>query len=151
VVLTPDGRPVETMAGCTAAAASNLIHLLAYQAWLQGSDSDTVLPPVPQSAPPQADAESRVLHLTARYLRRESGNLAPLPLPIATDKDGNWKDYPAENWIVLDRHAIARLLPFPAVHPGDSWLLDHEVADHLLKHFYPQTEENDLEKNRLDA
>ena len=31
-----------------------------------------------------------------------------------------------------------------------SWTVDRDVAHQLLQHFYPQTEENDLAKNRID-
>jgi hypothetical protein len=42
-----------------------------------------------------------------------------------------------------------RLLPKGRVAVGDSWRVDPQVVETLLTRFYPTTELNDLNKNRL--
>jgi hypothetical protein len=150
-VLTPDGRPVDTMAGCHAAIASNLIDLLTWNsAMMDSPGGDTLIAPRPQSRPPQAAADAVVLHLTARYLKRQGSERVPCRVKFGEDNSGNWNTCPAENWIVLDRAQCTKLLPAGPVQLGVSWSLDPDLVDYLLRHFYPPTEDNDLAKNRID-
>jgi hypothetical protein len=150
IIMAPDGQVIDTMAGCHASQASNLIELLSWNICVQEAvEGETLVRPVPQSRPPQTDADALVLHLTARYLRRQGDELLPLPVRVGSDK-ASWRCYPAENWIVFDRGQSTKLLPAGPVYPGVSWQIDREVSNFLLKHFYPETEENDLAKNRIE-
>lgn len=54
---------------------------------------------------------------------------------------GSWREFPAENWIVLDHAESNALLPPSGVNLNSSWEVPPEVANKLLSWFYPQTEE----------
>jgi RNA polymerase sigma factor (sigma-70 family) len=150
-VLTPDGRPVDSLHGCNAAVAQNMLDLLEFYARDLGANAgDPVIAPVPLSHPPQAEADSLVLHLTARYLKKQGEELVPLQSKLGTDKAGGWHDYPAENWFVLPRQEWSKLLPDATPAVGATWTLPVPVTDKLLLNFYPQTEGNDLSKNMIE-
>ncbi len=118
-----------------------------------------VVEPAAQSRAPATQADSLVLHLTARYLirrdqpeaRKDSdGEFVPLQPPLGTAKANGWSAVPAEDWIVLERAEWLKLLPTVRVSVGDSWELDREVGAKILKRFYPASENNDLATNRID-
>jgi len=150
-VLTPEGRPVDSLHGCTAAVAGNLLGLLEFYARdLGATEGKPVLAPVPLSKPPQTDADALVLHLAARYLKRQGSDLVPVQGPLGTDQADAWHCYPAENWIVLPRGEWSKLLPARSPALGATWILPASVSERLLVNFYPPTEGNDLSKNRID-
>jgi hypothetical protein len=91
-----------------------------------------IVPPAAQSTPPPSGPDSVTLHLVAR------GN----------DR-GSWGQFPAENWIVLERADWLKLLPAGNVDPGDTWELDRGVSARILTYFYPQTENNDARTDRI--
>src|SRR5262249_50632264 len=93
-VLTPEGRPIDSFHGCTAGVASSLLDLLEWYARdLGAKEGKPVITPVPLSQPPQAETDALVLHLTARYLKRQGKDLVPLQARLGTDKAGGWHDY----------------------------------------------------------
>jgi hypothetical protein len=77
----------------------------------------------PQSLP-RADPLSTVFHLVARG-----------------SNTGSWREFPAENWIVLDHTESNTLLPPGEAKLNTSWVAPPEVANKLLSWFYPQTED----------
>jgi hypothetical protein len=111
-----------------------------------------VVEPAGQSTPPTCDADSLVLHLTARYLERKGNDLVRLDTDsvLGSRKGGNWADLPSEDWIVLGRAEWTKLLPAGQVRPGLSWELDKKAASKLLGHVFPPTENTNFEKNRID-
>jgi RNA polymerase sigma factor (sigma-70 family) len=150
-VLDSEGEPLDSLHGCTAAVAQNLLDLLEWYARDLGTrEGEPVSAPVPLSRAPQAEPDDLVLHLTSRYLKRQDDSLVPLQAKLGTDKVSSWHGYPAENWIVLGRDEWSRLLPAEAPELGSKWTLDASVTERLLLNFYPQTEDNDLARNRID-
>jgi hypothetical protein len=142
-VLTPDGDPIDSLHVAEAATGDKLLKMLRRTAEKLGTKpGDTLVPPKAQSAcPVNLDGKTLVLHLTARA---EGTN----------PSDDSWHAYPSEDWIVLDEADQAALLP-PAgraakVESGSSWDVPREAAVKILTHFYPQTENNDVRKNRID-
>ena len=140
-VLSPDGEPVDSLHVADAAKGDELLKMLRRSVEKLGTKpGKTLVEPKPQSAcPVYLDGKTLVLHLTARA---EGTN----------PSDTSWHAYPSEDWIVLDEADQARLLP-PAranVAPGTTWTIDRAVATKILTHFYPQTENNDVRKNRID-
>ncbi|HEY1339222.1 MAG TPA: hypothetical protein VGF59_17035 [Bryobacteraceae bacterium] len=83
-----------------------------------------VIKPHPMSAPPRADTTSMVFHLVARGANQ-----------------GSWREFPAENWIVLGEADWKRLLPPNAPAMGASWEVPAETAAKFYEWFYPQTED----------
>ena len=134
-VLTPDGRPLDSLHVAEAAKPARLIEMLERAvATLQVKEGKPVVPPTTVSVRPKCEPGSLVLHLTARAL---GGGDA-------------WGNFPAEDWIVYGPEEVRKLLPAGAAKVGTSWVLDAGQTAKLLTHFYPATENNDVSKNRLD-
>jgi hypothetical protein len=141
-VLTPDGDPIDSLHVADAATGDKLLDMLRRTVRKLGTKpGDTLVPPKEQSAcPVNLDDKTLVLHLTARA---EGTN----------PSDNSWHAYPSEDWIVLDEADQRALLPpagRPAAEAGASWDIPRDVATKVLTHFYPQTENNDVGKNRID-
>ena len=86
---------------------------------LKTVEGKPVVKPEPQSSPPKSAAGSLVLHLVARSSK------------------GTWNEFPVENWTVLDRGEVVKLLPERDVKVGDSWELDKAITARFLKDFLP--------------
>jgi hypothetical protein len=93
-----------------------------------------VVAPAAQSRPPKANEGELVLHLTSRGFNQ-----------------GSWREFPGENWIVLPRDAWQKFLPPDGSKPGASSVVAPTVSEQILTHFYPQTENNDVQSNRFEA
>lgn len=91
-----------------------------------------VVPPAPQSAPPPAPADAVTLHLVSRG-----------------DDRGSWGQFPAENWIILERADWLKIVPAVDVEPGQTWEFDRDVSARILTYFYPQTENNNASIDRI--
>jgi hypothetical protein len=90
--------------------------------------------PTPQSTPAdEAPKGSLVLHLVARSIR-----------------GAGWGGVPGEDWVIYSRAEAAKFLPTGDAAVGASWEIDKSTAGKLLTHFYPETENNDVSKNRID-
>jgi hypothetical protein len=111
-----------------------------------------VVRPKAQSVPKTNGEDAVLFHLTARYLEPAGKEFVPLntTLTLGTPKAGNWGDLPSEAWVELDRAEWHRLLPVGEVRAGVSWELDKDASAKLLRHFFPPTENTDVENNRLD-
>jgi hypothetical protein len=133
-LLKPDGHVLDSMHVAQASETNRLAPMLerAIQT-LETPVGRPLVPPGAQSAPPNSAPGSLVLHLTARALTT-----------------GSWHEFPAENWIVLDRTQWTKLLPPGAATVGASWTIGRELAARLLTYFYPQTENNDLSTNEIE-
>ena len=139
-VLTPDGDPIDSLHVADAANGDKLLNMLRATVQKLGTKpGDTLVPPKAQSAcPVNLDGKTLVLHLTARA---EGTN----------PSDNSWHAYPSEDWIELDEADQAALLPAAGrAEPGTSWDIPRDVTTKVLTHFYPQTENNDVRKNRID-
>lgn len=93
-----------------------------------------VIKPRPQSRAPKATQDALILHVTAKGFN-----------------EGSWREYPAENWIVLTPEESRKLLPPPGAAAGTTWEVDKGVARKILTTFYPQTEDTDsTDRNQFD-
>jgi hypothetical protein len=93
-----------------------------------------------------------VLHLTSRYLFRVGDDWVPLgdKARLGETRNASWAALPSENWIVLSPAESARLVAGNASREGASWEIEKQVAEKMLTSFYPQTENNDVEKNQIE-
>jgi hypothetical protein len=134
-ILTPDGHPIDSLHVAEACKPEQLIPLLERTVQkLKPRPGDPVVKPAIQSRPPEHDADSLVLHLTARVLKPGSG----------------WHHFPAESWIVLKRAQWTKFLPPGHIGIGKSWDIDKEAAAEVLTYFYPATENNSVPTERIE-
>ncbi len=133
-VVAPDGRPLGTLHVADAARTERLLELLdRVAADLRLMPGDPLAAPRPQSLPAPHEPGSLVLHLVARGL----------------GGGGSW-DGTAENWIVYTPEEAAAWLPAGELPVGRSWSIDARLAERLLVHIYPVTENNDVTKNSIE-
>ena len=131
-ILTPEGKVLDSRHVAKAAEPGEVARLLeSVVGKLKTPPGEPLAQPAPQSAPKGASPGSLVLHLTAR------------------GKGCSWEDFPSESWIVLERAQAAKLLPPGEAVPGSSWEIDHGVSESILRHFFPQTENNDASPKRI--
>jgi hypothetical protein len=158
-VLTADGKPFDSLHVAEAKPERVTAMLERAVQTLKVPEGKPVVAAVPQSVAPKAEADSLVLHLTARYLVPRSqpnarkgldDEYVPAEPRLGTTGSGGWAALPSEDWIELKRPEWLKLLPTSRVQVGSSWDLDKEVAAQLLSRFYPTTENNDLATNRID-
>jgi hypothetical protein len=158
-VLAPDGKPLDSLHVAEAKPEQVAKMLQRAIDTLKTPAGKPLVEPCPQSAPPKADADALVLHLTARYLvaRGQAGarkdvddDFVPLQPTLGEERSGQWSALPSEDWIVLKKAEWTKLLPAGKVDAGTSWDLDKDIAGQILARFYPTTENNDLSNNRID-
>jgi hypothetical protein len=140
-IVTPDGSPIDSLHVADAARTERLVELLERAvkslrleagAGSWGNAGKALIPPSAQSKPPAAGSGSLIVHVTARGRNGAS-----------------WDDFPSESWIVLGPREQAALLPAGEVRPGGSWEVGDGAAGEILRHFYPQTENNDAPASRI--
>jgi len=140
-ILSPEGEPVDSQHVAEAARGDNLQGMLerAIQRFQIPAGEPLVKPAVQSAGFLKPNPDGLTLHLTSRA--------------EGTDpSDTSWHAYPSEDWILLDKAEAPKLLP-PAgtdVKAGASWEIDKDVAAKMLRHFYPQTENNDVTKNKIE-
>lgn len=130
-ILKPDGHALEGLDIGSAMVVEKEIALLERCAAKLGTvGGDPVIAPKVTSVAPSADPGALVLHVTAR-----GAGTGPTA--------GSWREFPAENWVILKRPQWQKLLlpPQPAPTIGTSWDLEKDVMAEPLHRFYPQTEE----------
>lgn len=132
-VLDASGQVIDTRHVAKACEKGEVARLLeSVVARFKIPTGQPVVKPRPQSRPGQASAESLVLHLTAR------------------GRGCSWDELPAESWIVLEPSQWAQLLPPRGIAAGKTWDVERSVAERILTHFYPQTENNDATPRRIE-
>lgn len=137
-LLSPDGRGLGGLDIGSATQTEKLLAALEKTAReLRTAPGDPVVRPASQSSAPFSYREDAVLHLTARGFNR-----------------GSWREFPAENWIVLPRREWMRLLP-PVGAPvaaGQMWEVEPKLVTRLYHRFHPQTEDttDDIARNRIE-
>jgi hypothetical protein len=137
-VLSPDGTPVDSLHVAEAARGDNTLQMLRRTVDRFATKSgEALVKPKAQSVAPASFGGAMVLHLTARA---EGTN----------PSDNSWHAYPSENWIVLGKSDQSNLLPPAGAAVGKTWEIDRETATRILTHFYPQTENNDVRKNKIE-
>lgn len=142
--LSPDGQPVDSLHVADACKGDNLLDMLKRTAErLRTAAGDTLVPPRVQSQPPAEASEPG--RLTLHLVSRAEGT---------NPSDTSWHAFPGEDWIILDAAEQSKLLPAgPAAGQltvGTTWEVDREVSAKILRHFYPQTENNDVTTNRIE-
>jgi hypothetical protein len=88
----------------------------------------------PQAPAPPCEDGALALHLVARSL----------------DGKGAWSEIPPEEWIVLNPPDAGKLLPDNFELVGQTWPIPQRIAEKLFTHFYPATENNDVQKNKFE-
>lgn len=142
-ILAPDGSVRDSMHTAQAAKADQLLAMLDRNARaLHVAAGPPVVAPTPHPPPPCALGETQV-SLIARYLVKNGNDL----VPVRSDS-GDWSSLPSEDWFSLTSADRVKLLA-GCVAEGSSWTVDPAVANKLLVHFYPPTENWDLEKNTI--
>lgn len=152
-VLSPDGRVVDSLHVAEAARVERTQEMLERAVERFPSRKES-LPrtALKRLAVPETPEGGLVLHLVARYLRREGDRLLTLAehAGLGETRNASWQAFPAENWIAFDRTAVTSLLPSRTLREGDSWMPDRATLARLLVYFYPSTECNDPGRNRID-
>src|SRR4051794_39312678 len=138
-VLSPAGEVIDSLHVADAAREDNLLKMLTRAVdRFKPQAGEPLVPPRTQSTPPAAPQGGIVLHLTARAQG-------------TNPSDNSWHAYPSEDWIVLSAADIQKLLPADGkAAVGTKWDVDRVVATQILTHFYPQTENNDVRKNKIE-
>jgi|SRR5579872_4532445 len=134
-LIAPDGRPVASVDIGRAMDTPQLVAALKKAVQELGTPGGPpVVPPKPQSSAPGAGPAEVVLHVAARRLA-----------------SGSWSEFPAENWILLNQHDIAAMLPPGELAVGTSWTVDAATSRKLLTDFYPPTEDTtSADRNRIE-
>jgi hypothetical protein len=150
-ILGPDGHPIDSQHVAVASKVEKLTEMLERTVEkLKLAEGKPLVKAVVQSVAPKADADSLVLHLTARTLTRKGDEWVPVKPTLGETRSSGWGAYAVEDWIVLTKDECAKFLPEGDVMMGTSWDLNRDVAAKVLKHFYPSTENNNVAKNRID-
>jgi len=118
-ILDPDGGAIATpeVIGQPQPQAGDTLRVFLEQIASQFhvEPGPAVAQPHMQSLPPRADPSSTVFHLVARG-----------------SNTGNWREFPAENWIVLDQTESNAFLPPGGTKVNTSWEVPPETANKLL-------------------
>lgn len=150
-ILGPDGHCVDSQHVATASRVEELTTLLErnIEKW-KPREGEAIVKPAAQSCPPKAEPESLMLHLIARNLQRHGNELVIPHVTLGETRSGNWGAYPGEDWICLSPAECKSLFHVDRLTPFSVWDIDPNVAEKILTHFYPSTENNDVKKNRFE-
>lgn len=149
-LMGPDGKAFNSMHVASAYKVEKMIAMLdAGVEQYKVPAGRTLFPPGPQSRHPKCAPESLVLHLVARNVVKEGDDVVPTKTKLGETRSAGWGSYPSEDWIVFSKEDAAKLLPRGEVAKGTTWNLDAELAGRFLTHFYPTTENNDVQKNKI--
>ncbi|WP_309707486.1 hypothetical protein [Armatimonas sp.] len=134
-LLAPDGTLLDTI-HVAKANPPRILEIIERGAQEQEILSGKPLISPQPSALPAASKNELRLHVVARYLEKKPDG----SLGIVTGAGGNWSALPGEDWPVF---AVAER---QALLDGD-----RGVAERLVTHFYPPTENNNLAQNVIEA
>jgi len=131
-VVDPQGHVIGTRHVADAAKSDELIRFMDDITTQLGTKAgERIITPKPQSAAPDCTEHPLVLHLVTRQIRG----------------GGSW-DGTAEDWVVFEPRDVKRLLG-KLQNVGDSCEPPAPLAERLLTHVYPVTENNDTSKNEI--
>lgn len=135
-----DGHAIESMHVANASRTEKLMGMLQRCINRLGvQPGQPLVKPRDTSVSPPAPAGSLVLHLVSR-----GENTGP--------QGGSWREFPAENWIVLSASQAQGLLPRQTPTPGASYDVSSATATTILQYFYPQSEDPiDSPWTKIDA
>ena len=124
-----DGHAIESMHVANASRTEKLMGMLQRCVDRLGiRPGQPLVKPRDTSVAPPAPAGSLVLHLVSR-----GENTGP--------QGGSWREFPAENWIVLSAIQADGLRPRQTPTPGASYDVTSATATKILQYFYPQSED----------
>jgi hypothetical protein len=152
VFILTEGQPFASLHVADAAKVERFMPLLERTiATLKPRPGPSLVPPVPQAAPPRCDADALALHVITRYLHRKGNRVVVdrADARLGRTDNASWTALPGENWVVLQRDEWQRLLAWDRREGGGAWLLDRAVAARILTHFYPPTDNNQVATNRI--
>jgi hypothetical protein len=134
-ILSPDAKPLASLDIGTAMDTGRLLAALQQVVQKLGTkQGEPVAPPQSQSRPASKPPGALVLHLTARGFNT-----------------GSWREFPAENWVVLSSPEWQKMLPPGNATTGEKWQIHPVLSRKLLTNFYPQTEDtSSVDRNRID-
>ena len=134
-LLSPEGVVQDTIHVAQASPTRILTMLEGVAKQLSLTPGKRLLPARPLELP-QAPARGQRLHVVARYLERKPDGT----LGLVTGAGGNWSALPGEDWPVFSATEMQ------ALRRGD-----RTVVEHLVTHFYPPTENNNLSTNVIES
>jgi hypothetical protein len=139
-LLAPDGHAVDSAHVANVTRAGQLQALLDHcLARLRTKPGEPLVKPRDLSVAPPAPQGSLVLHLVSRG--QDTG-----------PQGGSWREFPAENWVILSEDEWKGFLPHAEVATGAAYDVDSRSATKLLQYFYPQSEDpTDNPWTRIDA
>jgi hypothetical protein len=154
-LVSPEGRPM-----AVAPANEDLVYdpdrlaelMLQVVRQLNVVKADPTLAAKPHSPVPTAPDGSIVLHVVTRYLECKGDVSVPYDVKavLGTRNGRNWANLPSQDWVVLSRLEWTSLLPRGEVRVNSTWTASENVTAKLLRHFYPPTENTDLNTNRIE-
>ena len=128
-IVNTDGHPIDSLHVAQASKVDAMTAMLERVVEKLGTPAgEPLVKPQPQSTPPKTDADALLLHLTARNLRREGNEWAPVKPKLGETRSAGWGSYAVEDWIELKRAAWTKLLPAAEVKVGTSWEMNPEAA-----------------------
>ncbi|HJZ94335.1 MAG TPA: hypothetical protein VKE40_25955 [Gemmataceae bacterium] len=134
-LLDSKGTYLDSMHVANAADSKKLIPMLeAVVAQLKTPAGKPVLPPAPQSTGPKVAKDEVKLHVVARGFNK-----------------GSWREFPGENWVVLDAKDLAAIGTPDQDKPLKLWDVPKATAAKVLTYFYPQTENNNADPKRIES
>lgn len=139
-LIGPDGHAIDSMHVANASRTEKLLAMLQRCIDRLGvHPGEPLVKPKDTSVPPSAPAGALVLHLVSR-----GENTGP--------QGGSWREFPAENWIVLSAGQAEGLLPPKKPSPGITYEVSSAAATKILQYFYPQSEDpNDSPWTKIDV
>jgi hypothetical protein len=146
----PDGKAYDSMHVANAYKVEKLVPMLEAAADHYMLEAGrTLFPPGPQSRGPKSAPDALVLHLVARNLVKKGDELVPTKAKLGETRSAGWGSYPSEDWIVFTKEESAKLLPRGSVETGTTWQVSPDLATRFLAHFYPTTENNNVQKDKI--
>jgi hypothetical protein len=134
-LLDAKGNSLDSMHVANAADSKKLIPMLEkVVAELKTRAGKPVLSPAPQSTGPKVSKGEAKLHVVARGFNK-----------------GSWREFPGENWVVLESNDLAAIGTPDQDKPLKQWDVPKATAAKVLTHFYPQTENNNADPKRIES
>ena len=139
-LLAPDGHAIDSAHVASVTRTDKLQAMLdRCLARLGTEPGEPLVKPRDLSVAPAAPDGSLVLHLVSRG--QDTG-----------PQGGSWREFPAENWIILPSQQWRGFLPKTEPKAGALYDIDSQTAAAVLQYFYPQSEDpSDAPWTQIDA
>ena len=128
-LLAPDGHAIDSAHVASVTSTPKLQALLDRCIQKLGTHcGEALVKPKALSVAPAAPDGGLVLHLVSRG--QDTG-----------PQGGSWREFPAENWVVLPARDVAGFLPSADPSIGLAFEVNSQSASRLIQYFYPQSED----------